>query len=385
MVSSILSIVIAYLLGSILPAYVIARIKGFDIRERGTRNPGISNATKTMGYKVGVIVAIYDLSKAPLSVIIARFLGAPLYICYLSGFFTILGHIAPFYLRFKGGRGLSVAVGMCFYSVVLLLLRDWKFIYILAIFLAAISLLFFIRVIKTRTSEITFVVLPLLLFCTILYFGLSIDSIVFLLAGAYIVGERIQCIWRDVLIHIKREERAFSVVRWLRAFALVFPLGIFYLKRITLTTLGVLLLVFVILEVLRFLKGFDLLPILYGSEKKRHISSIVIFLFSIFLTLFFFKENVAALAVLFLIFGEILSWSVDLGYNGIKIFGRTILGTLLGFLTCLIITAIFYKLALIGLIGGILGAVTASVLILIPMEGKYFAVPLVSAMVMTLL
>ena len=60
----ILSILIGYALGCINPAYFFAKAKGFDIRTRGTKSAGASNAKTTMGWKYGIICAIYDISKS---------------------------------------------------------------------------------------------------------------------------------------------------------------------------------------------------------------------------------------------------------------------------------------------------------------------------------
>ena len=117
----IISVLAAYLLGSILPAYFFARAKGFDIRERGTGNPGIGNAATTMGYGAAVQVAFFDILKAPLAMLLVNYLKLPSAFSFLCGFVVVLGHIAPFYLKFKGGKGAATTMGIIGFAVVLLL------------------------------------------------------------------------------------------------------------------------------------------------------------------------------------------------------------------------------------------------------------------------
>lgn len=117
---------IGYLIGGINPAYLIARIAGFDIRERGSGNAGASNATITMGKKVGVVCAIFDIFKACAAIYLAELLfPAFVYVREVTGVACILGHIFPVYMRFRGGKGLASLGGVVLmfdYRVFLILL-----------------------------------------------------------------------------------------------------------------------------------------------------------------------------------------------------------------------------------------------------------------------
>ena len=116
-----LAVVIGYFLGCINPAYIIARIKGVDILAHGSNNPGASNATITMGWKVGVLVGFIDIMKAFCSVIIIRLLFPDTPIAEaLAGVACVLGHIFPVTFKFRGGKGFASFLGM-------VLALDWRF------------------------------------------------------------------------------------------------------------------------------------------------------------------------------------------------------------------------------------------------------------------
>lgn len=111
---------VGYLLGSSNMAYWISKIKKVDIRKNGSGNLGASNATVLLGWGAGVIVALHDIGKAILAVLIAKWLFPQLeYVGAVAGVAAVLGHIYPFYLRFKGGKGLASFVGM-------ILALNWK-------------------------------------------------------------------------------------------------------------------------------------------------------------------------------------------------------------------------------------------------------------------
>ena len=112
----IISILIGYGLGSIQSAYLLGRlIRNIDIREHGTGNAGASNVTSTLGLKYGVMVGGFDIFKGALAVVAVRaiFPGFP-ELAYLAGLMAVIGHLFPFYLRFRGGKGVAALVGMMF-------------------------------------------------------------------------------------------------------------------------------------------------------------------------------------------------------------------------------------------------------------------------------
>lgn len=112
-VSAIICMAVGYLIGTLNPAYVLAKLKGFDIRERGSGNAGASNAVITMGKAAGLAIALFDIAKAYMAVRLAqRFFPSLTYAAEFAGIFTILGHIFPFTMGFRGGKGLASLGGV---------------------------------------------------------------------------------------------------------------------------------------------------------------------------------------------------------------------------------------------------------------------------------
>ena len=135
MLPYIAAILIGYLLGCSSMALYIAKFKKVDIQKKGTGNLGASNAMMLMGWGAGVLTALHEIGKAVLAVWLCRrlFPGAP-YIGLVAGVAAVLGHNFPFYLRFKGGKGLAAFWGMT-------LMINWKFALAVALSIVLITLI----------------------------------------------------------------------------------------------------------------------------------------------------------------------------------------------------------------------------------------------------
>lgn len=114
-------IALGYLLGNFQTSYILGKlIKKVDIRTLGRGNAGASNAVESLGWKFGIVVAFLDAFKGLLAVLLVRYFfevsldvqGAPL--LYLAGYSAVLGHIFPFFMNFKGGKGTATLVGIMF-------------------------------------------------------------------------------------------------------------------------------------------------------------------------------------------------------------------------------------------------------------------------------
>lgn len=102
-----------YLVGTINPSYIISRIKGFDIRAKGSHNAGASNAVILLGKSIGILCALFDILKTVAVIALTTYLCPDyLYAFVLTGSACILGHIFPFYMDFRGGKGLACLGGM---------------------------------------------------------------------------------------------------------------------------------------------------------------------------------------------------------------------------------------------------------------------------------
>lgn len=109
----ILVILLSYLLGCSNMAFYLAKWKQVDFRSKGSGNLGASNATVLLGWRAGVLVGIHDIFKAFLAVYLARLLfPGTAHIGAVAGVSTVLGHIFPFYLGFRGGKGFASYLGM---------------------------------------------------------------------------------------------------------------------------------------------------------------------------------------------------------------------------------------------------------------------------------
>ncbi|MDY3118025.1 MAG: glycerol-3-phosphate 1-O-acyltransferase PlsY [Peptoniphilus sp.] len=100
-----------YLVGSISGAYLLSR--GFrhkDIRDEGSGNAGTTNAIRVMGKKLGYATFAIDVLKG----VVAMLVLAPMLqesIRLFAGVFVVLGHDFPFYLGFRGGKGIATTFG----------------------------------------------------------------------------------------------------------------------------------------------------------------------------------------------------------------------------------------------------------------------------------
>lgn len=108
-----LAAILGYLLGCSNLAYYLSRAFKRDIRKDGSGNLGASNATILFGWKAGASVAVHDIGKAVLAVILAKGLFPNLeYAGAAAGVAAVLGHIFHFYLKFKGGKGTASFLGL---------------------------------------------------------------------------------------------------------------------------------------------------------------------------------------------------------------------------------------------------------------------------------
>lgn len=109
----VLCFVLGYLLGMLSPAALLSKIKNINLRENGSGNLGATNTFLVIGKWYGVLVMLIDIAKAFLAVKLAQTLLPELgYAGMLAGLGAITGHIFPFYMKFKGGKGLAAFSGV---------------------------------------------------------------------------------------------------------------------------------------------------------------------------------------------------------------------------------------------------------------------------------
>ena len=116
----VLCILIGYVIGAINPSYIIGKIRGVDIRQKGSKNAGASNALILFGKALGIGCALFDIAKATFAIwLCGKLFPALTYSFAVTGVACILGHVFPFHMKFRGGKGLACLGGM-------ILAFDWR-------------------------------------------------------------------------------------------------------------------------------------------------------------------------------------------------------------------------------------------------------------------
>ncbi len=116
-VARVICIAVGYVLGMFQTGYIYGKLHNVDIRQHGSGNAGATNTLRTLGWKAGLITFAGDLGKAMLAMLIGWLLfhekysdGVKLLEMY-AGFGAVLGHNFPFYMKFKGGKGIACTAG----------------------------------------------------------------------------------------------------------------------------------------------------------------------------------------------------------------------------------------------------------------------------------
>ena len=133
------SIFIGYLFGCFQTSYFISKKFGKqDIREIGSGNAGASNITSEMGWKFGIVTGISDVLKAfiPAKLILLIFPTSiqQVELMVIAGMGAVIGHIYPFFMNFRGGKGVACYIGM-------LLAIDWRIGVSAIIFLIVLTII----------------------------------------------------------------------------------------------------------------------------------------------------------------------------------------------------------------------------------------------------
>ena len=180
----IICIVIGYIFGLFQTGYLYGRLHHVDIRQYGSGNAGTTNALRVLGKKAGIITYIGDCLKAVVAGFVIRLLfkeGHSVIIKLLvmyGGLGVVLGHNYPFYLHFKGGKGIAATSGM-------VLAFDWR----LALCICAVFIL--VVVVSRYVSLASLIMMVVFMSLLILggqtgQYGLSPNGLyeVYLIGGA---------------------------------------------------------------------------------------------------------------------------------------------------------------------------------------------------------
>ena len=116
----IIALVLGYFAGTLPTGYLYGKSKGIDIRDHGSGNSGTTNTLRILGWKAGAVTFLGDSFKAILIILLVHFIfkeRCPEYVRLLdlyAGFGAVLGHNFPFFLKFKGGKGIATTAGVIF-------------------------------------------------------------------------------------------------------------------------------------------------------------------------------------------------------------------------------------------------------------------------------
>lgn len=113
----------SYLIGNVNFAVIISKLKKQDIRKIGSGNPGTLNMSRNFGLKIGVLTLVLDIVKGALPTFIGSIIYKDMYFINTTlpisqvtmvgcGFFAVLGHIFPVFMKFKGGKGIATTIGV---------------------------------------------------------------------------------------------------------------------------------------------------------------------------------------------------------------------------------------------------------------------------------
>lgn len=133
----------AYLIGGLPFSYWLVRWRrpGSDLRLLGSGNPGATNALRVGGKSIGLLTLVLDVLKGFLAVELARRMGVEPAMLGAAAFAAVVGHVAPIWLGFRGGKGVATASGS------LLSLAPWA--------LAIAALVFAVMVVATRIVAVS--------------------------------------------------------------------------------------------------------------------------------------------------------------------------------------------------------------------------------------
>lgn len=162
----IVCVVVGYCFGLFQTAYIYGKMHGIDIREYGSGNSGTTNALRVLGKKAGIVVFAGDFFKAAAACVAARIVGTVFFPDILypmilwAGFGVVIGHNFPFYMNFKGGKGIAATAG------VILGVLDWRI-------MVVCLLSFIITVVITRYVSLGSLIVVSLFLISFLALGLN--------------------------------------------------------------------------------------------------------------------------------------------------------------------------------------------------------------------
>jgi glycerol-3-phosphate acyltransferase PlsY len=390
----IASLIIGYLIGSINPGYIFGRIvKKIDLRKVGTKNAGTSNTYKMLGIKYAVPTALYDIFKAIIAIIITLLMGFDTFWAQFSGIMAIIGHIFPFYLNFRGGRGVATAIGMWLFYVGLYCYLNLIFIFMVLYFVILATIFSYITRRFNLIPITSFSLMIIFVFIHYSDFNL-LYNIWFTLIVVHIIVFTMIDFFTEV--EIKIEDESFTGHKWrivLRFGTIIFLFFYeFYSREFSLICIGAFALLFISLDFRRLIRDFkkkndedktSKVDALYRAKEHKKFSSISVYLVAYIIVLMIFDKPIAMTAATFLIFGDTFGKFFGLAFGKHKILNKTLEGSLAYLGVMLISGYLLFELLHISPIVLILGGISAPITELLSLDmNDNFTVPIISGAIM---
>jgi glycerol-3-phosphate acyltransferase PlsY len=338
---SIVFPVVGYFVGTINPGYFFGKMNGIDIRKEGRKNAGTSNTYHLLGLKYAVPTAFYDVFKGLLVIFFATLAGTPQFFALLSGIMAIVGHVFPFYMNFKGGQGVAAATGMLLFYIVAYLSLNITLLYFLIYEMILVGIFLYIS--RHGTLLALIVIPPFGYFIWVTYPGNPFNFFLWIIL-AQIVSINIYNVINRKTIHITDEN--FLGHKWrviMRPLSIIFVVFyVIYSKNAALLFIGSVALVFILLDIIRFLHKqtnvvlHEKAKALFRKNEYQRFSSMTAFLVAFFITILVFPPAIAIAASTFLIFGDTFGKIFGLSFGKHKILDKTVEGTL-AFYGCMMI------------------------------------------------
>ena len=194
-----------YFIGCINTGAILARLKGFDIRTKGSGNAGASNALVTMGKKAGVLTAYMDIMKAFVPVFLLEHSILPVpsdcrHLAVITGIVIIAGHMFPFWMEFRGGKGFASLLGMT-------LGLDWR------LFLIALAILLTVLLVTKYIALATIICAMVLPICWYVLVNDLYELLMLTVLGVFILAKHIENIHRiadgtEIKFSLSRRKKA---------------------------------------------------------------------------------------------------------------------------------------------------------------------------------
>jgi glycerol-3-phosphate acyltransferase PlsY len=327
----ILGGVSGYLLGSISPAYFLGKaLKGIDVRDQGFRNAGARNVYHLLGIVPASITAIVDLGKGIAAVLIAdRLLNLPDSWLFVPAWAAVLGHIFPFYLRLRGGKGMAVSTGIALLLCVQAMIEGAFAPSQLIVVLAVAAVVFAASRSGDLTALVAFLFLSIVTLLE-LHFGSRGLLMASLSLYCFALAVRGTIVQRLFVLDTQIEMKWWRVIA--RPFALLLiPIDLLFGRTVLLFIMAGIGVILIGTDIFRMLSRHQLQQLFKKKESKR-FSSMTSFVVAVFIIFLVFRGIVPYLGLAYITIGDIFSKIIGIKFGRHQLLrDRTLEGSL-GFL-----------------------------------------------------